>query len=97
MEDPNNKPQPNSFLGFIMTVIVGIGLTVIAVPILLLATCVPLMSGNQKPTWIAAGIYAVVALTGASVIALTTRNTGIRWGVIALFCFAVAAAAIYFL
>jgi hypothetical protein len=98
MDDPdNNKPEPNSVIGFAMTVVVGIGLTVVAVPILLLATCVPLMTGNQKPTLIAAGVYAAVAFIGGVVIAIRTRNTGIRWGVIALFCLAVAVAARYFL
>ena len=98
MADPdNNKPHQSSALGFAMTVVVGIGLTVIAVPILLLATCVPLMTGNQKPTLIAAGVYAAVAFAGGVAIAIRTRNTGIRWGVIALFCLVAAVAAIHFL
>ncbi len=98
MEDPdNNRPQPNHVIGFIMTVVVGIGLTVIAVPFLLLVTCLPMITGNYRPTLIAAGVYAAVAFFGGVVIAIRTRNTGIRWGVIALFCFAVMVAARYFL
>lgn len=97
MEDPNrNEPEPNKTLGFIMTVVVGIGLSVIAVPVLFLATCVPLMTGNQKPTLIGAGLYAVIATVGGIIIAVKTRNTGIRWGVIALFCLAAAVAVSFF-
>ena len=97
MEEPILKdPESNSVVGFTLTVMVGIGLTVVAVPVLFLATCIPLMQNNQQPTWIAFGLYGVAATIGGLVIAIKTRNRGIRWGVIALFCLAVFAA-LYFL
>lgn len=94
--DDQDEPKQSGVLGFIMTIVVGVGLTVVAVPILLLATCVPLMTGNQRPTLIGAGVYAVIAFVGGLIIAIRTRNTGIRWGVIALFCLAAAATVAYF-
>ena len=97
MENPNQKnPEDRSVIGFILTVMVGIGLTVVAVPVLFLATCIPLMQNDQQPTLIAFGLYGVAATIGALVIAIKTRNRGIRWGVIALFCLAIFAA-LYFL
>ena len=90
MEDPNQKsPENRSVIGFILTVMVGIGLTVVAVPVLFIATCIPMMQNNMQPTWIAFGLYGVVAIIGGVVIAIKTHNRGIRWGVIALFCLAV--------
>jgi len=96
MENPDQKnPEDRTVIGFILTVMVGIGLTVVAVPVLFLATCIPLMQNNQQPTWIAFGLYGVAATIGGLVIAIKTRNRGIRWGVIALFCLAVFAAIYY--
>ena len=96
MENPDQKnPEDRTVIGFILTVMVGIGLTVVAVPVLFLATCIPLMQNNQQPTWIAFGLYGVAATIGGLVIAIKTRNRGIRWGVIALFCLAVFAAVYY--
>jgi hypothetical protein len=93
VEEPEQKnPEDRSVVGFILTVMVGIGLTVMAVPVLFLATCVPLMQGDQQPTLIGFGLYAAAAAIGAVVIAIKTHNRGIRWGVIALFCLAVFAA-----
>jgi uncharacterized membrane protein YfcA len=96
MKDPDWKtPEDRTVIGFILTVMVGIGLTVVAVPVLFLATCIPLMQNNRQPTVIAFGLYGVAAIIGALVIAIRTHNRGIRWGVVALFCLAVFAA-IYF-
>jgi len=96
MEEPDPKnPESNSVVGFILTVMIGIGLTVVAVPVLFLATCIPLMQNNRQPTVIAFGLYGVAATIGALVIAIRTHNRGIRWGVVALFCLAVFAT-IYF-
>jgi uncharacterized membrane protein len=96
MENPDQKnPEDRTVIGFILTVMVGIGLTVVAVPVLFLATCIPLMQNNQQPTWIAFGLYGAAATIGGLVIAIKTRNRGIRWGVIALFCLAVFAAIYY--
>ncbi len=90
MEDPGNKPQQNSILGFIITVVVGIGLTVIAVPFLFIATCIPLVFGNTRGA-IAFPVYFGLACAGSAIIAVQTRNRGVRWGAIVLFCLAVAA------
>lgn len=76
--------DPKEFWRFVVTVLIGIGLTIIALPMLLVATCVPLLVGqSQMAEWI---IYIAlgVACAAASLVIAFARNEGTRWGAIAL-------------
>lgn len=76
--------EPKEFWRFVVTVLVGIGLTVIALPMLLVATCIPLMAGDTQLSgrvwYIALGLACAVA----SLVVAFARNEGTRWGAIAL-------------
>lgn len=76
--------DPKEFWRFVVTVLIGIGLTIIALPMLLFATCVPLLVGqSQISEWI---IYIAlgVACGAAGLVAALARREGTRWGAVAL-------------
>lgn len=85
MAEPDKKPRTTrNILGLVLTVMVGVYLTVLAIPILLLATCFPLMQGNSTPTrWGFAGLASVAFGVGL-MIAVRTTNAGVRWGMAVL-------------
>jgi hypothetical protein len=80
-EEPPSRPQ----------IILGFVLTLVAAPILFVATCVPLgvAFGPLVP------VYVVAFAGGAAWWAIRTKNKGIRWGLIA--AVVVCAAAIAYL
>ncbi len=78
--------------------VVGFVLTLIAFPVLVLATCFPALGVNALTNMPVLGLVAWVAGIVAFGIwrAVVTKNPGVRWGVIAIVAAIAVAAVLWF-
>lgn len=98
MAEHEKKSQTGrNVLGLIITVLVGIGLTWMAIPFLLFAACLPLVWAKAPPAWWAFASYFVLFFAVALLIAVRTTNRGVRWGIAALFGIFICVALYYLL
>lgn len=96
-EPEGNRTTSRKVFGFVVTLTVAISLTVIAIPLLLLAACFPLMAGAGWPEIrLAMGILIVLAVGSGIFMAVRAENPGVRWGLVVCTA-ALMIAALYFL
>ena len=78
-----SRTKSRKVFGFVVTLIVAVSLTVIAIPLLLLAACFPLMASAGWPEIrLAMGILVVLAVGSGIFMAARAENRGVRWGLI---------------
>ena len=86
--EPKVPSKTRQVFGFSLSFLVSIALTVLAVPLLFNAVCMPMTDGRPtgyfglallRPDWVFA-LYVLLAVAGGLTIVVRTRNRGVRWG-----------------
>lgn len=83
--------------------IIGFVVTLIAIPVLFVATCVPtgflamgVGSGDKTAFWFF-GVYGILFVGFGLWRAVVTKNPGVRWGIIVALAAAAIAAVLWFI